>query len=334
MNRLARALRSRPGRIAAFVVGCAAVGALLSHYGFKEVGIALERMAIAFPAGLLLEGGMIACDALAARSLYGPDRGRLRTVDLARSGVLSYVAMALMPSGRTFGEAARGALLAKRTSSARAAHAAYQMQSAVLVGNSVIALPALVATVAVCGWSGYGLAIAVVLAVNLVLGSAMIVVQRRGQLGARVGKWLSRVQDFGAAFDQVAQESPPWPVQAISWVGVGRVLQVAQLLLFIGAATGHYAISAGLVAEGAQLVGSAAGEMIPAQVGAAEANFAIYAKAFALDSAGAVAVALSRHLCVSAWVLVGLITSLFAPPDETTGALSNGGTPPTVVPSA
>ncbi len=322
MNRAARALRSRPGRIAAFLIGCAAVGGLLGHIGFKEVGRALQQMALAFPACLLLEAAIILFDSLAARSLFGPDRGRLRAVDLARSGLLSYVAMAFMPSGRVFGEATRAAILAERSTSARAAHAAYQMQSAVLVGNSITALVGLIATVQICGWSGYGLAIGVVLLVNLGLGTAMVLMARGGHLGHRVGQWLKSVAHFGAAFDQVALESPPWPLQAIAWIVAGRGLQVAQLVLFFGAASGHYSIGGGLVAEGAHLVGAAAGELIPAQVGAAEANFALYAKAFSTDSAGAVAVALSLHLVVLAWVLVGLVAGLVVPPAESDAPLA------------
>lgn len=316
MNRMARALRSRPGRFLAFAVGCAAVGGLLSHYGAEQVLAALHRMAFVLPIALALEGTIIAFDSLGARSLYGPDRSRLRFRDLARSGLLSYVATALMPSGRVFGEATRATVLASRTTAARAAHAGYQMQCSVLVANSVIGLAALIATIALCGFNGYVIAIAVVLAGNLLLGSTMVLMGRRGRLGRRLGAWLNKVKDFGAAFDEVASESDAWPLQAIGWIVAGRALQACQLMLFIGAVSGHYALGSGLVAEGAHLVGAAAGELIPAQLGAQEGNFAIYASVLAIDSAGAVAVALSLHLCVMTWVLVGLVVSLVAPPEE------------------
>jgi hypothetical protein len=76
-------------------------------------------------------------------------------------------------------------------------------------------------------------------------------------------------------------------------------------------------VLAGLITQGAHEVGAAVGGLIPAQIGAAEVNLAVFAKSIGLDSTGAVAVALDVQLAQLLWVLVGLAVALFTSPAET-----------------
>ena len=89
------------------------------------------------------------------------------------------------------------------------------------------------------------------------------------------------------------------------------------MMILVAAVGGKLSILAGLICEGAHEVGAAVGGLIPGQVGAAEVNLAVFAKALSIDSTGAVAVALDVHLAQLVWVLVGLGVALFTGPTET-----------------
>ncbi|HUB07036.1 MAG TPA: hypothetical protein VMB50_08545, partial [Myxococcales bacterium] len=90
-----------------------------------------------------------------------------------------------------------------------------------------------------------------------------------------------------------------------------------EFTLLVAAVGGALSPVAGLVAEGTHLVGAAVGDLIPAQLGTAEANFAVFAHALSIDAAGAVAIALLAHLAQLVWVMVGLAAILLFKPAET-----------------
>jgi hypothetical protein len=221
-----------------------------------------------------------------------------------------------MPSGRTFAEATRATLLARRSTPARAAFAAYQMQAACLLGNSIVLVFASAAAWWVIGFNGYVLAIVVNLLACIVGGLGMLFGGRLVKLGGLLGRFIPSVLHHGKEFDAFAREAPvPW-VPTL-WETAGRLFQTTQLMILVAAVGGRFSVLAGLITQGAHEVGAAVGGLIPAQIGAAEVNLAVFAKSIGLDSTGAVAVALDVQLAQLLWVLVGLAVALFTSPAET-----------------
>jgi hypothetical protein len=225
--------------------------------------------------------------------------------------------MLLMPSGRTFAEATRATLLARRSTPARAAFAAYQMQAACLLGNANVLLLASAAAWWVVGFNGYVLAIVVNLVICIVVGFGMLFGGRLVKLGGLLGRFIPSVSDHGKAFDAHNREQPPVPWVPTLWETAGRLFQTTQLMILVAAVGGRLSVLAGLITQGAHEVGAAVGGLIPAQIGAAEVNLAVFAKAIGIDSTGAVAVALDIQLAQLLWVLVGLAVALFTSPAET-----------------
>ncbi|HUB10264.1 MAG TPA: hypothetical protein VMB50_24885, partial [Myxococcales bacterium] len=225
-------LRSGWGRTAAVVVGCAFVGGIVWHLGPARVFGVLERSAPVFPVCCVLEGGMLVCAMLGLRSLYGPDRARLSAGSLAYAGLVGYVTMLIAPAGRAFAEVARAALLSRRSTTARAAHAAYQMQAACLLGNAVASVAAFAAALWLVGPKGYAWAIGANLALTGTFGVLMLTAGRRGSLGGLLGRLVPKAQDFGASFDEVARGGGvPWA--AVLWESCGRLLQTLEFTLLV-----------------------------------------------------------------------------------------------------
>jgi hypothetical protein len=314
---LAAALRSKWGRAALVAVGIAVVAFIIYRLGAERIFEALKRSAAVFPLVFLLEGVIVSCTMLGMRTLYGPDKHKLTAWDLTRAGLIGYVAMLLMPSGRTFAEATRATLLAHRSTPARAAFAAYQMQAACLLGNALILTLGFAAAWWVLGFNGYVGAILINLGVCIIVGLGMLFGSKLVKIGGLLGRFFPKASDHGKAFDVHTREQPAIPWVPTLWEFLGRLFQSVQMMILVSAVGGRLSFLAGLIAEGAHEVGAAVGGLIPAQIGAAEVNLAVFAKALAIDSTGAVAVALDVHLAQLLWVLVGLAVALFTSPAET-----------------
>jgi hypothetical protein len=313
---LAAALRSKWGRAALVALGVAAVGGVIAHLGPALILSALRRTASVFPLVFLLEACIVACTMLGLRTLYGPDKGKITTWDLTRAGLLGYVAMLLMPSGRTFAEATRAAVLARRSTPARAAFAAYQMQAACLLGNAFILVLGTAAAWWVVGLNRYTLAILANLCGALLVGVAMLFGGRFIKLGGLLGRLFPSIVEQGHEFDAHNRAHPPIPWVPTLWESLSRLFQTVQMMILVAAVGGQLSFLGGLITEGAHEVGATVGGLIPAQLGAAEVNLAFFAKALGVDSAGAVAVALAVHLAQLVWVLVGLAVGLFSGPTK------------------
>jgi hypothetical protein len=311
------ALRSKWGRAALVAVGVAVVAYVIYRLGAERIFEALRRSAAVFPLVFLLEGIIVSCTMLGLRTLYGPDRHKITAWDLTRAGLLGYVAMLLMPSGRTFAEATRATLLARRSTPSRAAFAAYQMQAACLLGNALILSLAFAAAWWVLGFNGYVGAILANLGVCIVVGFGMLYGGRFLKVGGLLGRMFPKTNEHGKAFDVHTREHSVVPWVPTLWELASRLFQTIQMMILVAAVGGRLSFLAGLIAEGAHEVGAAVGGLIPAQIGAAEVNLAVFAKTLAIDSTGAVAVALDVHLAQLLWVLVGLAVALFTRPAET-----------------
>jgi hypothetical protein len=301
-------LRSPLGRAAAAAVGIVAVGLLLAYIGPAAVLHTLQEGAAYLPIVVVLEGGILACTMLALRSLYGEDRHGLHAGILIRAGLAGYVAMSLVPAGRTVAEALRATLLSRHTSGPRAAVAALQIQGSALMANGVASLVAAVVIFRTVGTSPIGVGALTNSILALGAGLLILLGGRVSRLGHHMGRLWPRIEAFGKGFDEHFSLSQALPIRAVLWETFGRVLQVVQYVVMVGAVGGTFGLRPALIAEGIHLTATTAGDLIPAQLGATEANFALCAHTLALPVASAVAIALMAHLVQLFWVLAGVLT--------------------------
>jgi hypothetical protein len=314
-------LRSPLGRLVAATVGVVGVSLLLRHVGPAAVLHTIQSGAGYLPLALALEGGILTCTLLALRELYGPDRHHLTPGILARAGLLGYVAMSLVPAGRTVAEALRATILSRNTSGPRAAVAALQLQGCALLANAAASTCDAVVTFMSLGATPGGAAIGVNALLTLLAGLLILLGSRASRMGHHMGRLWPKIQAFGKGFDEHMSLSEALPIRSILWECGGRLLQATQYAILLRAVGGVFSLRGGFIAQGIHLVATTAGDLIPAQLGATEANFALFARTLSLPASGGVAIALMAHLVQLFWVLVGILAWTLWP------ASKGGGSP-------
>jgi len=295
--------RSWAGRIIGTVTGLAVVGVLINLVSGSAVLAALHRAAVWLPVVFAFEGGMLACETFALWLLYQDDRHALSASDMARAALAGYPPMVLLPAGRAIAEAYRASILARRTSAHRAAAAAVLMQAVLLLATAVVSLLCAGATFIALGPGSLPAFMAGNAVLTGVLGGAILAGGRRSRIGAWLARRWERIRS-GPEFD-AALISSAFPWKPLLVTSAARVLQAAELAVLIFAVSGHTSIVRGFIAEGLHLVGATAGDLIPAQMGASEAAYALWAAALGLAPAGALAIALLAHVTQAVWALIG-----------------------------
>jgi hypothetical protein len=319
MSRPLALLRSLPGRIAMATLGLCGVALLVHRAEGTSVIAALKAAAVYFPFILLLEGGMLACEAAALWRLYGEDRHKLGVADLARAAVVGYPMMILLPVGRAAAEAMRAGLLTAKTSGARAAAAATRMQGVLLLANAGISVLCTLAGLWLLGPSLLPAAVAANGIGVFVLGMSILYGGRRVGIGAWLGRRSARVGHAGSEFDAHLREGAAVPWIAVLLAFGARVLQTTQYALLLVAVGGALGVAPGLTAEAIHLVGAAAGDLIPGQLGATEASYTLWSQALGVGAGSALAIALLGHLNQACWATIGSLAAL-ALPAETKNA--------------
>lgn len=319
MSRAMSLLRSLPGRLAMASLGLLGVAILVHRASSSSVLAALSAAAIYFPIVVILEGGMLACEAAALWWLYGEARHKLRVADLARAAVVGYPMMVLLPVGRAAAEAMRAGLLTPNAGGARAAAAATRMQGVLLLANALISVPCALAALALLGPSILPAAIAFNAVGVLVLGLSVLYGGRRAGLGAWLGRLSKRIGHSGTEFDEYLREGPAIPLRAVLGAFASRLLQLGQYMVLLVAVGGQFGLIRGLSTQGIHLVGSAIGDLIPGQLGVTEATYSLWSGALSLDAAAALAIALLAHLSQVSWAAIGSVAALIwpAPPVAT-----------------
>jgi Lysylphosphatidylglycerol synthase TM region len=328
MSRLKQLIQSRVGRLIVAAAGLSAVLLLIRHSGTTAVWSALSRAAYAVPLLLLLEIGVCGCDMAALRLLYGEERKKIPLSVLIRAALIGYPVMCLVPIGRSVAEVARAALLARHTSVARAAAAATRLQGLLLFANAAISFPCAAVALWVLGPSWLPAAIAGNGLLCAVLGFAVVLAGRRSRIGAWIARRSKRATHFGSAFDDHLRNATPVPPAALALTCGTRVFQVIQHMIMVVAVGGKLSVINGMLAEAVHLVGSAMGDLIPAQLGATEANFTFAAKVLALAPGDAMAIALLLHVVQMFWTGVGSLVPLVWPASAPVAAPAPEPTPP------
>jgi hypothetical protein len=147
---------------------------------------------------------------------------------------------------------------------------------------------------------------------SILLGGGALLLDRRGTLGALVGRHLPGLQGFGRDLDAHLGEAG-FPSGSLGWELLSRAAQVTQNGILVAAVGGAVGLAPALCAEGIHLVGATVGDLIPQQLGATDVNFNLSASALGLSPGDAVAIALLAHLSQLIWVAVGALVPVVWP---------------------
>jgi hypothetical protein len=254
------------------------------------------------PLLLVLQGAIVALDALALRCLVGDAERRPPLRTWVRASALANACAVFLPVGRAAGEALRAASLAPTIGTARAASAGVRLQACSLFGTSTACgLAALVTMMSgprssLPRWLGLN---AVVCAA---LGGAMVALLGSAHLTAWLRRQLERLVTVAPS-----STSPPTQAsaQAYALCVAGRLVQTFQYGIAMVAIGGRLDVRSAFTAQGMQLLGASIGDVVPGQLGAVEGTYSVFAELLALPDAAARVISLAM-LMRTALVLLAL----------------------------
>jgi hypothetical protein len=224
--------------------------------------------------------------------------------------LLAYPATLLLPAGRAAGEALKAVVLVRHVGVERAAAAALLNQSLALLAVFVVSLPCVLVAFTTLGPGVLSWAIATQTATAIGLGALIGVAARRRQIG---GALTALSRKLGAATERVVVEVRrigALPVLPFAAHVANRALLVLQIALLAGALSVARGADA-LLVVGSYFVGTAAGDIVPAQLGATDGALALAAPTLGASVAQLVSLALLIHVTQLCWALAGVGASLF-----------------------
>lgn len=296
-------------RLACALAATAVLGLTVWAVGARAVldGVGTSIHIVPLLAGL--EAVMLTCSTFALRALYGDSGPRIPARQWVRAGTAGYALGLVLPMGRSAGEALRAVLLGRNVGGPRAAVAAVQMQGVTLLSNGLFLVPVTVAALALIG---PGITAALIFANGLLaagLGTGILVLRQRAHPGRLLGRLVERLKRFGMAFDAATGASRSDVIRSLAWECLGRCAQAVQCGVALAALGQSTALGRVLVTLGLHMVGSALGDLLPAQLGATEATLVVGAGALALTAATAASLALLIH---GAQMALGLLCAAVA----------------------
>ncbi len=301
-------------------LGVLAVVLLVRHVGAKRLVEIIGDMGPFIAIAFLLEGLRICSDTLRMRLLYNVSGHVIRFFTLLRVQLAAYPINLLVPAGGAASEAYKVAVLKDVVGAGAATAVATVTSALVLLAGGIISIPCIIAAAYVWGMHGFTVAVVVQAVAALALGGAMLGGARYRRLGNIIARLVRRVSKRGARAIEKAQDiivsSPSVPLPALAAAVLARAIQGLQLAILAFGAGAAIGVVPGLLAFAVQLVGGAAGDLMPAQIGATDGAFALAAEPLGIDLPHAISIAIAMHVVQLSWAALGLAGRLIARKDE------------------
>ncbi len=310
-----RSFRERAGSVlrALFALaGVAAVALLIRQIGARELLTLLLRALPWLPLLLLLEGGRILSEAYGTRAICGDDRAKIDIPTWIRMHLVANSALSVLPAGRAICEGIKIAAMSPVYGAPRAAGFVVGQHSMTLLALALISIPCAFAAYLASGLGLLTIAVLVHGGLCAVFAVALRVAAHRAVVPRFAAKWFVHSEDALTVFRATAR-SLPWisPATLLGKV-VNRVLQAVQFTVILHAIGAGGTIERGFLADGVNLVGSALGELLPAQIGAMDGTFALAAKALVITIPMAMAIANLARVVMLGWSAVGALVPMIA----------------------
>lgn len=295
------------------IAGAAAVVLLIRRVGARDLATLALRALPWIPLLMLLEGGRILSETFGTRAICAEER---RQIDLAtwfRMHLVANSALVMLPAGRAICEGIKISSMSKTYGSPRAAAYVVMQHSMTLLALGLISLPCAVASFLASGASLLTIAIVIHAALCGVGAIAVQIAARKAIVPKFARKWFVHSEGALDIFRHAARAIPAIPIATLVGKLGNRVLQAVQFGVIL------YALGAGatseraFLADGVNLVGSALGELLPAQIGAMDGTFALASKALAITIATAMAIANLSRLVQLGWSAAGAMLPVIVP---------------------
>lgn len=260
-----------------------------------ELALRLHALRSYWPWLLALELARAGCELAGTFALLGSDRGSIGWPALVRVQSVAFTLNTVMPAGRAASEAVKAALLVSRLGSARAFALGAATQALVLIVNAALAVFGAVLALRSRMPAGVAWALISYAGLTLTAASLMYAGARWPGLRTRVARWPALAASL-ERFAALGREQRAGLLGALLAQCGGRALQLAQLALLMHALGAPVTWASALLAQALYLVGGAAGDLVPAQLGAIDGAFALAASGLSLDHTAALALGLAVHV--------------------------------------
>ncbi|MGK4006198.1 lysylphosphatidylglycerol synthase domain-containing protein [Sorangium sp. So ce1036] len=288
--------------------GLVALIALIRHVGAAALLATVSRAAPLLPLLVALEAARLGCELLATRALCPP--GSVPLAELARIHVVAYPVASLMPAGRATAEAVKAAMLSPHVGAPRAAAIGTANQSLALLSAAPLSLLAALAVGWTNGASPLAAGLLVHVALSVASGLCVAFAARQRAAFAWITRRFARAGHATAAFQEAVRAHPPVPGRPFAAFCAGRALQAVQYAVLLAAVGADSGPLRALAAYGVGAIGTAAGDLIPAQIGATDGAFTLAAPLLGLTVSSAIAVSVLAHLLQAVGALTGIAITL------------------------
>lgn len=288
-------------------LGVAAAALVIRHAGPAEIAEGLRATARVAPLIAALELLHLGADVLATRMTLGEKARRVPLFEFIRAHLVGYAMTNVLPAGRAAAEAAKGAIFAPFVGAPAAAAAAGINQAASLLAASAVSIVCAIACVLSEGPPALSLVLFIHALALCVLGVGIRALAR----SSRICAWLGRFRRIGSAMDafrRSSRETPLVPRGPILAFVAGRGIQAVQIGILATAVGAHLTPSRILIAQGVNMLGASAGDLVPANLGATDGAFALMAGTLGASVPAAVTIAMVLHVVTVGWSIVGFST--------------------------
>lgn len=294
------------------IAGVGGVALIVMRAGPREIASVVRAVAPVFPVVVALEGVRVLASAWLTRLLLGDVARRIPLRGSVRVEVAVYPVALFFPAGRAASESIKAVFFARYGGGAAAAAAATGSQAIALLSGFVISLPCLLAAAMAWGASWLTYAIAIQASTAVGLGLFIQIAGRSRALTSTLARVSPKAGEAAATHREALQGTPLVPLAPLGAAMVSRVAQLGQvgaLAVFAGAAW-----NTAPLALGVELVGAAAGDLVPAQVGVTDSAFAFAAPSLGVPVANAVVIPLALHAAQLLWAALGGLVALLPDP--------------------
>jgi len=316
---MSRSLRDRAGGIARAVfalAGAAAVVLLVRQVGLRELGALLLRALPWMPLLLLLEGARIASETYGTRATFGDKAKELDLGSWLRMHLVANAALVVLPAGRAICEGIKIATLSRTFGAPRAAGFVTVQHSMTMLALAIISVPCAAAAYVITGASLITFAILGHLALCMFGAFALQAAARRAMVPRFAAKWFVHSPGAVTTYRDTVRALPWIAPRTLLGKVSNRALQALQFGIILHAIGEGTSTIRAFLADGVNLVGSALGEFMPAQVGAMDGSFALAAKALMITVAMAMALANLARIVQLVWSVVGALVPVIVREDR------------------
>lgn len=314
-RRSRRDLARGVGQLVFALAGVAAVVVLIRQVGLSTL-LAIVRGALPWvPLLLLLEALRIVSETVGTRAVAHRAMQEHEALSFAawlRMHLVANATLVVLPAGRAICEGVKVVSIAAIVGAPRAAAIVAIQHGMNLAALAAVSVPCALAAF----WLGakiISLAVAAH-AVGCAIGAFGIVfASRRAVIPRFASRWFVHAPDAVSTFRSTVAQLPGFIPMAFAGKLLNRLLQAVQFGILLVAVEGSTSSARTFLADGVNLVGSALGELIPAQVGTIDGAFAYAAPQLSITVAMGVGIATLARLVQLAWSAVGALIPVIVP---------------------